>query len=91
MQKSLKSSEYGRLVELLVAARKKADIRQQELAKTLGRPQSFVAKYENGERRIDLVEFIAIARALKADPLKLFKAFVSDSEPGSKPRKTSTK
>ena len=78
MQKSLKSAEYARLIEILVAARHKSGIRQQALAKKLGRPQSFIAKYESGERRIDVVEFVAIARALGADPLKLFKQFLGD-------------
>jgi hypothetical protein len=45
-------------------------------------------KYEGGERRIDLVEFIAIARALDADPVKLFRDFVA-GEPGPKPRRKS--
>ena len=62
-------------IEVLVAVRHDAGIRQQALAKKLGRPQSFIAKYEGGERRIDVVEFIAIARALGADPLKLFRDF----------------
>jgi transcriptional regulator with XRE-family HTH domain len=64
MQKSLKSPEYARLIAALVAVRHAGGIRQQALAEKLGRPQSFVAKYEGGERRIDVVEFIAIARAL---------------------------
>ena len=72
MRKSLKSPEYARLIAMLVAVRKKADIRQQELAKKLGKPQSFVAKYEGGERRIDLVEFVAIVSALGSDPVRLF-------------------
>jgi len=78
MQKSLKSAEYARLIELLVAVRHEAGIRQQALAKKLGRPQSFVAKYEGGERRIDVIEFIAIARAVGADPLKLFRDFLAE-------------
>jgi len=78
MQKSLKSAEYARLIEVLVAARHEADIRQQALATKLGRPQSFIAKYESGERRIDVIEFIAITRALGADPLKLFKEFLAE-------------
>ncbi len=85
MQKSLKSSEYARLIAILVAARKDADVRQQALARTLGKPQSFVAKYEGGERRIDVVEFVTIARALKADPVKLFQEFVAN-EPRTRPR-----
>jgi transcriptional regulator with XRE-family HTH domain len=81
MQKSLKSPEYARLIAALVAVRHAAGIRQQALAKKLGRPQSFIAKYEGGERRIDIVEFIAIARALGADPVKLFRDFVAGKSP----------
>jgi transcriptional regulator with XRE-family HTH domain len=77
MQKSLRSPEYARLIAILVAARKDAGMRQLALAKRLGRPQSFIAKYEGGERRIDVIEFIAIANALGADPVKLFREFLS--------------
>ena len=86
MQKSLKSSEYARLIEGLVAVRHAAGIRQQALAKILGRSQSFVAKYEGGERRIDVIEFVAIAEALGADPLKLFRDFLA-GKPTSSSRK----
>jgi len=78
MQKSLKSAEYARLVKLLVAVRKASGLPQETVAKALGKPQSFVAKYEGGERRIDLLEFIAISHALGADPIKLFRDFLSD-------------
>ena len=81
MQKSLKSPEYARLIAALVAVRHAAGIRQQALAKKLGRQQSFVAKYEGGERRIDVVEFIAIARALGVDPVRLFRDFVAGKAP----------
>ena len=86
MRKSLKSAEYERLIAMLVAVRHAAGVRQQKLAAKLGKPQSFIAKYEGGERRIDLIEFIAIARALDADPMKLFKDFVA-GEPGPKGRR----
>lgn len=76
MEKSLKSAEYARLIALLVAARHKAGIRQQALAKKLRKPQSFIAKYEGGERRLDVIEFIAIAEALGADPIKLMRRFL---------------
>lgn len=81
MQKSLKSPEYTRLIALLVAVRHAAGVRQQALAKKLGRTQSFIAKYEGGERRIDVLEFIAIARALDADPVRLFRDFVAGKAP----------
>jgi transcriptional regulator with XRE-family HTH domain len=85
MQKSLKSVEYDRLIAFLVAVRHAAGVRQQALAKKLGRPQSFIAKYEGGERRLDVIEFIA--RALGADPVKLFRDFVA----GKAPPKTAAK
>lgn len=76
MEKSLKSAEYARFIAILVAARHKAGIRQQALAKKLRKPQSFIAKYEGGERRLDVIEFIVIAEALGADPLKLLRRFL---------------
>jgi transcriptional regulator with XRE-family HTH domain len=89
MQKSLNSPEYERLIAMLVALRHAAGIRQQKLAEKLKKPQSFIAKYEGGERRIDLVEFIAIARALDADPVMLFKDFVA-GEPAPRSRRKSS-
>ena len=47
---------------------------QHDVAKRLKRPQSFVAKYEGGERRVDVVEFLQIAEALDADPMALLRA-----------------
>lgn len=76
MEKSLKSSEYARFIALLVAARHTAGMRQQVLAKKLRKPQSFVAKYEGGERRLDVIEFIVIAEALGTDPIKLLRRFL---------------
>lgn len=65
--KSLRSPAHVRLLELLVAAREKAGLTQQQLADRLRKPQSFISKYEGGERRIDVIEFIAIAEALQMD------------------------
>lgn len=68
--KSLRSQQHQELISLLIAAREKAGLTQQQLADHLRRPQSFVAKYEGGERRIDVIEFISIARALGVDPAR---------------------
>jgi transcriptional regulator with XRE-family HTH domain len=67
MRKSVHTRAYTVLRERLVAARHAAGLTQEQLAKKLGRPQSFVAKCENGERRIDLVEFLEISRILEVD------------------------
>jgi transcriptional regulator with XRE-family HTH domain len=81
--KSVHSPDQAAFCELMVRARKAAA--QQALARRLKKPQSFVAKYEGGERRVDVVEFIAIARALDMDPLKLMTIFLSGGK-GKSPR-----
>lgn len=58
---------------LLVQERKKTGLSQAELAERLSRPQSFVSKYERGERRIDVVEFEQVAQALGIDPIGFLK------------------
>lgn len=70
--KSIYSREYSYFIDCMLEARHKAGLTQAQLAKKLGKPQSFVAKYENGERRLDVVEFITISRALEIDARKVF-------------------
>ncbi|MEC3911526.1 helix-turn-helix transcriptional regulator [Sphingobium sp. CR2-8] len=55
---------YKDLIDKLVQARKEKGLSQEGLAKTLGRHQQFVSRYETGERRLDVVEFVDIARTL---------------------------
>ncbi len=71
--KTLRSAEHRALCALLVAARRKAGLNQTELAQRLSKPQSFVAKYEGGERRLDVVEFLAVVRAIGADPVRILR------------------
>lgn len=59
---------YAAFTRRLVEARKAAGLTQAEVAARLQRPQSFVAKYEGGERRLDVIEFLAIAQALDVEP-----------------------
>lgn len=81
MQKSLRSPDYARLIAWLVAKRDAVGMTQQILAKKLGVPQSFVAKVETGQRRIDVIEFVTIARALGVDPVKLLRDFTAGKAP----------
>jgi transcriptional regulator with XRE-family HTH domain len=74
--KSIHSLGQAALCELLIEARGRAGLTQQQLAKKLGKNQSFVAKYEGGERRVDVLEFLTIARAIGADPTRLLKALM---------------
>lgn len=68
MPSSLRSPQQHKLREVLVDARKNARLTQAELADCIKKPQSFVAKYELGERRIDVVEFVTVAKALGIAP-----------------------
>lgn len=64
----------------LTEARKKAGLTQSALAVRLRRPQSFVSKYERGERRLDVIEFGEVAQAIGVDPLKfLARLYKKDS------------
>lgn len=67
-KKSVFSAEYRQLRRLLKEARGKAGLTQEQVAKRLSRPQSYVSKYESGERRLDVIEFLRVAKALKASP-----------------------
>ncbi len=65
--KSVHSDKYARFLMMIVAARQGAGMTQQQLADALGKPQSYVSKYERGERRLDVIEFLEISSALKMD------------------------
>ena len=69
--------DYKIVGATLVAARRRANLTQQELATRLVKPQSLVSDYERGQRRIDVVEFLVIARALEVDPLDIFREILA--------------
>lgn len=73
MAKAKYSDVYVTLRRLLVEARRKAGLRQEDLAKLLGRPQSFVSKVESGERRLDVGEFVELSVAVGADAVQLLR------------------
>ncbi|MHA6326502.1 helix-turn-helix domain-containing protein [Roseivivax sp. CAU 1753] len=64
MAKTIRSKGQEALCQALVDARIKAGLSQQQLAAKLKRHQSFVARLESGERRIDVVEFTVLARII---------------------------
>jgi len=69
--KGFGDERYKSLIAKLVAARKELGWSQGSLATTLGRHQQFVSRYELGERRLDAVEFVDVARALGLDAATL--------------------
>lgn len=70
---STHSPEYKRFLERLLAARKSVGLSQAEVAKRLRRPQSYVAKCESGERRVDVIELAAFAKLYRR-PIDYFLA-----------------
>lgn len=64
MPNALHRHQYQVFQALLVEAREGAAMSQTTVAKKLSRPQSFVSKYERGERRLDMTEFIEVADVL---------------------------
>jgi transcriptional regulator with XRE-family HTH domain len=72
MPRSVFTDAYKSLIDILITARTEAGITQAELSLRLGKPQPFISKIETGVRRIDVIEFCVIARAMGDDPLRLF-------------------
>lgn len=68
---SVYSIEYQTVIKALREARVAGHITQEELGRALGRPQSFIAKVENGERRLDVVEFVHLCRLVNIDPVSI--------------------
>ena len=67
MSGSLHTKEYKALCLRLKQARIDAGLTQQQMADKLGKPQSYVAKYELAERRLDVIECVAVCKALGLD------------------------
>ncbi len=74
--KTLSSPLYRQFLALMREARDQVGLSQVELAERLGKPQSFVSKYESGERRRDVAEFIQICQAMEVSAPKLLKKLV---------------
>lgn len=72
MPKTIFGGDHQHLVNALIEARRLSGITQVELANRIDRDQTFVSLIERGQRRVDVIEFIKIAKALGDDPVKLF-------------------
>jgi transcriptional regulator with XRE-family HTH domain len=86
MVASLHSFKHDIFRNLLIEARKDAQLTQVQLAEKLNIAQSFVSKYERGERRLDFTEFIEIADLLGIDPnlfIENYKVKVAATNPSN--------
>ena len=71
--KSVFTDEYEAFLQRLALARREAGLTQQDLANRISRPQSFVSKYERGERRLDVLEFVKVCHFLSVDPCSIIR------------------
>jgi DNA-binding transcriptional regulator YiaG len=69
--KSVFTKRYKLFLSLLISLREEKGLSQRDLAKKLKKIHTFVSKYERGERRLDVIEFLDIAKALGANPHKI--------------------
>lgn len=74
MPKSVFSGAHQHVVDALVGARRQSGMTQAEVAAKVGRDQSFVSLIENSQRRVDVLEFFALCRAMNADAISLLHA-----------------
>lgn len=69
MAKGIMDERYRQLIVILIEARKGVGLSQADVAILLHKPQQFVSRYELGERRLDVIEYIDIASVLGVDVL----------------------
>ena len=78
--------QYQAVGATLARARERSGLTQQQLAKLLRKPQSFVSNIERGQRRIDVLELLVIVGALGTDPGRVFDEIVTNYS-GTRPAK----
>jgi len=74
---SLNTREYDELIALLKEVRREKGVSQEQLSELLGQSVNFVLKIEHKDRRIDVVEFYNLIRALGVDPCEVFNRFAA--------------
>lgn len=69
MPRRRQNPRYQQVISVLVSARQHNKLSQSKLALLLGKPQQFVSRYEHGERRLDVIEYVDAASALGLDAI----------------------
>jgi Helix-turn-helix len=76
LPKPIHTERHRKMRDLLRERRKAAGLTQTVVAERLGKPPSYVAKYEGGDRRLDILEFLDVAGAIGFDPCAFIRALV---------------
>ena len=73
MEKTILRKDYMKFINKLIKARKNANLKQEDVAKILKRPQSYISRVESGEYRVDVMELKDFSRVYKINPSDLLK------------------
>ena len=76
--KTIHTNAYALLIDRIIKARLEAGLSQQAVADRIGKPQSYVAKVERMERRLDVIEYFELAEAIAFDPIPQISAVWSE-------------
>ncbi len=73
MVKTIYQESYQAFIKQLVLARKASGLTQMQVAEKLSKPQSYIAKVEGADRKLDVMEFVELCQAINVDPTTLIK------------------
>lgn len=73
MVKTIYQESYQAFIKELVLARKRSGLTQMQVAEKLAKPQSYIAKVEGADRKLDVMEFVELCQAINVDPTTLIK------------------
>lgn len=73
MRSEIYSKEHTRLRTILRQERKKAGLRQSDLAKRTNRSQAYISKFENGDLRLDVIDFVKFCEVIGCNPSSILK------------------
>lgn len=80
MTNTIRTPGFIALIDAIIAARRSAKMSQRDLAARLGCLPSTIDRIESGQRRIDVVELVALAEALSVDPRALLEIVLRETE-----------
>lgn len=76
MPKTVFTGAHQHIVDVLVEARRQSGLTQAQLAAKVGKDQTFVSLIERSQRRVDVLEFVALSTAMGVDPQKMFEKVI---------------
>jgi len=68
MRSEIYSKEHRKLREILKRERNIAGLRQSDIAKKTNRSQAYISKFENGDLRLDVIDFVRVCQSIGCDP-----------------------